>query len=547
MSSSPNFRDRRDHRTSASTSTPKSPVFVSSPTSSFPKFSPPSSRNTSPARRPLHERSNSQTNQHAGPTIRIVKDPGLDGSDIYSKTPFPSQVSQILPPRKKPGYAFERRVSDLNPVANAVAKIEASRSLVPAPLLHRKAIRHSTSTSTSDADTLVASSFSPSSTRFSQGSTPPSSPPPESWNQEKGLDILQEDIPLSPSLQRFSASTLRTVPASPSSSENIQDPVDLSEDHALTPRASAASLASTASTDTVTTHSDNQEPLSIITRPVSKVPNYALSVSSDSDQKKQASTTNKEPERPQSNVSKDSFATSDYSFSSERPISSSQPGPSIHEAQHATLASGVRLNYPILRAPSASSLWAQSQDLPTISSRMNPRTSQVHHWSSQLSTIASESDRASRSLDRASRSLDRRSQSFDGRYPHDDYPNAREGIARRRQTIESIASSDNASSQPGTGSSVAVPLPLFSPITRPSHEDRHSDEHNDTISPLQSPPIRKQRSGYLRRHDSDSRSTSSRPGSSQSDLSTFMSSTIPAWARYVSNNIRKPRQTLIVY
>ena len=227
MASSPNFRDRRDHRTSAPT--PKSPVFVTSPTSSFPRFSPPSSRNTSPARRPLHERSSSETNQYAGPTIRIVADPGLDGSDIYSKTPFPSQNSQILPPRKKPGYAFERRVSDLSPVANAVAKIEAGRSLVPAPLHHRKAVRHSTSTSTSDADTLVASSFSPSSTRFSQGSTPPSSPRPDSWNQEKGLEILEEDIPLSPSPQRFSAPTIRTVPLSPSSGEEPQNPVHRNE------------------------------------------------------------------------------------------------------------------------------------------------------------------------------------------------------------------------------------------------------------------------------------------------------------------------------
>jgi hypothetical protein len=77
-----------------------------------------------------------------------------------------------------------------------------------------------------------------------------------------------------------------------------------------------------------------------------------------------------------------------------------------------------------------------------------------------------------------------------------------------------------------------VPAPLFSPITRPSHEDRDStDERHDTISPLQSPPLRPKRSGFLRRYDSDSRSSSSRPGSSQSDLATFVASTIPAWAR----------------
>jgi hypothetical protein len=81
---------------------------------------------------------------------------------------------------------------------------------------------------------------------------------------------------------------------------------------------------------------------------------------------------------------------------------------------------------------------------------------------------------------------------------------------------------------------VAMPLPLFSPITGPSHDGRDSDEVHDTISPLQSPPLRKKRSGFLRRVDSDSRSVnSSRPGSSQSDLSTFVAQTLPTWARYV--------------
>jgi len=527
MASNPNLRGHRAS-TSKSSKSPASSRAVS-PLIDFPKFSPPSSRNISPVRRPLHDRSNSQSNQFSGPTIRIVEDPGIDETDIYSKTPFPSQSSQILPPRKKPGYAFESRgprVSDQSSVANAVAKIEAGRSqpqsLVPIPLHHRKAIRHSTSTSTSDADTLVASSFSPSSTRFSQGSTPPTSPGPDSWDKEKELEILEEDIPL-PLPLRFSNSTIRTVPPSSSSGE------EPAETHALTPRASAVSLASSdssASTDTPTQPGHHNDTSASISRPISKVPNYALSISSDSD-KKQASSSNTEPHRLTSKVSTQSFAYSDSSYgTTDRPRSSSQPSPTLHEAQTATVTSGVRINFPIVRAPSASSLWAESQNLPSISSRMNNRNSQVHHWSSQLSTIPSESDRNSRSLERRSQSVDARS------YSTDDYGgNGRGYTARRRQTIDSIASSEGVPSVPGTGSSVAVPLPLFSPITRPSHEERDADEQHDTISPLQSPPLRKQRSGYLRRRDSDSRSSSSRPGSSQSDFSTFLSNTIPAWAR----------------
>ncbi|KAF2016439.1 hypothetical protein BU24DRAFT_201679 [Aaosphaeria arxii CBS 175.79] len=492
-----------DRGTSGHSSPSLSPL--PSPLAHGPKFSPPKSRNTSPIRRPLHDRSNSQSNQHLGPTIRIVEDPG---AEVYEKTPFPSQASQILPPLKKPGYSFEgrgSRVSDENQVAHAVAKIEASQTLVPKPLLHRKAIRHSTSTSISDADTLVASSFSPSSSRFSQGSTSPS----EVYADEKGLEVLQENVPLPP-FQPIPQSTIRAVPPSSSSKE---DPL---EGHALTPRASAASLASTASVDTLS------PPPSSANWQAASQPS-----SSGTDHRKPASSTNQEPQRPTQKPSTESFAFSDSSSYSERPSTSSHPSPTIHAARQVSLSSGVRLHYPIVRAPSASSLRASSENLPSITSRMNNRASQIHQWSSQLSTIHSESDRGSRSIERSSRSFDARSQSQDYHVS-----NGRENIPRmRRQTVGSVSSSDNISTSHTESSSVAVPLPLFSPITGPSHEERDSsDERHDTISPLQSPPLRTKRS-FLKRHDSDSRSSSSRPGSAQSDFSTFIANTIPPWAR----------------
>ncbi|KAF2262902.1 hypothetical protein CC78DRAFT_545415 [Lojkania enalia] len=496
------------------TSTPKSPV--PSLLARAPRFSPPSSRNTSPVRRPLHDRSNSQTNQYSGPTIRIVEDPG---TDIYSKTPFPSQPSQILPPRNRPGYAFEgrgSRVSDGSIVANAVAKFESQHTLVPKPLQPKRSIRQSTSTAASDADTIVASSFSPStSSRFSQGTTPPSSPT-EFSPKEKGLDVLEEVL---------SQPTRPTIRAVVPSSSSSADPL---EGHALTPKASAASLASTASADTLThRRSDHRRASSSIGQ---LQQGHKHTPSSGSDRKKQASSTNTVPRRPILKASTESFAFSDTSSTAERPRSSSQPSPTIHDARQVTVATGVRVHYPVIRAPSASSLWAESQNVPNITSRMNPRTSQVHHWSSQLSTIASESERGSRSIERtASRSIDARSHS----HSHDDRAGPSQGqTARRRQTISSISSSENVSSDNYTEASVAVPLPLFSPITRPSNEDRDSQEgeRHDTISPLQSPPLRTKRS-FLRRHDSDSRSSSSRPSSSQSDLSTFIHNTIPAWAR----------------
>ncbi|OCK85297.1 hypothetical protein K432DRAFT_413395 [Lepidopterella palustris CBS 459.81] len=468
------------------------------PQTRSPKRSPQSSSNSSPRRRPLHERSNSQTNQYASPTIRIVEDPG---AHIYSKTPFPSHPSQILPPRHAPGYVFDDRglrVSDHNTVTNAVPKPEPIDTLVPKPLQPRKANRTSASTSTSDTETFVnASPFSPSSSRFSQGTTPPSSPALHNNERVGGLGILQEGLPPEKRL------TIRAVIPSTSS-----------EGHALTPRASAASLASSASSDTLTLskHEDRRGPSSSnLPLPSSETHKRPPSAGSNKKKKRASSTNNKEPPKPILKKSLESLAFSDISnSSSERPRSRSNP--TIHEARQISIESGVRVQFPIVRPPSASGLWAESRVLPKHPSRMNNsnRSSQAHQWSSQLSTIHSESERGSQSITEVSGPTTQ---------------------PRRRQTIGSIASSEgaNISSEP-SDSSVSIPLPLFSPALRPS-DGRDSDEHHDTISPLQSPPLRQQRSGYLNRHNSDPRPSSSRPGSSQSDFANFIASTIPAWAR----------------
>ncbi|KAF2203290.1 hypothetical protein GQ43DRAFT_429991 [Delitschia confertaspora ATCC 74209] len=477
----------------------------SSPFQYLPTLSPSASRRTSPARRPLHERSNSQSNRgtrHSGSTIRLVEDPG---TEVYSKRPFPDQPSQLLPPRNAPGYAFESRgshVSDATRVANAASSIESSQTLVPKPLQPKRAVRHSASTSNSDADTLVAASpFSSSFSRFSQGTTPPLSPAPYYQEKERELEIVEEQ----PS--QTSHLTIRAVPPSSCSNES-----DL-QDHALTPRASAASLTSTESSDSLDNLIVHERDTSVAPQPVAR--NHERSPSSESEKKKQASSThpssNPAPEGLASKTSAESLPCSDISYES---------------------SANIQIHYPVVRQPSASILWAESHVLPKNPSRMNNRASHVHQWSSQLSTIASESERGSRSIDRRSQSVD---QSLDHASSSNEENSGRTHIPRRRRTITSATSSENIASET-TESSVSVPLPLFSPITRPS-DTGDSDEHHDTISPLQSPPMRQKRSGFLRRHDSNRSSTSqpesttSRPGSSQSDLSTFIANTIPAWAR----------------
>ncbi|KAH8712160.1 hypothetical protein GQ44DRAFT_811636 [Phaeosphaeriaceae sp. PMI808] len=484
---------------------------ISSPLDQAPKFAPPSStsRNTSPIRKPLHDRSNSQTNQFSGPTIRIVEDPG---SDVYSKYPVPSEPSQILPPpRHAPGYGFERpgsRVSSGSQVANTIAKFESSKNpcyshLHPCSLYAKR---------NSDIQCQL-------------GKHTPTSPLPEITDYEKGLkglEVLEEETP-HPALR----STIRAVPPSSSGGESLE-----SGTRALTPKASAASIASTGPASSPPPI--NAGNWTSINQSLPKGHKHNPSSGSDSERSWYPSDTdNQHPElKPSTSVA--SFTYSDISSTCIEPtfnsVPSAQPSPTLHEARTATFASGVRINYPLVRAPSANSSRAESHRIPSFTSRMQDR-SLVHQWSSQLSTIASVSERDSRSIARGSRSYTR-SQSQDS---YNGTNNGRLSYPRqRRQTLGSAASSDNISE--GHTEFSAVPLPLFSPVSSNTFEEKDvyaDEEHRDTISPLPSSvPLRMKTSGYLRRHNSNSGSdTESRPSSAQSDLSTFFHNSIPAWAR----------------
>ena len=496
-----------------------------------PRFSPPKSpsKSTSPVRKPLHERSNSQTNQYSGPTIRIVEDPG---HGIYQKYPVPSEPSQILPPpRHAPGYGFERperpgsRVSSGSQVANTIAKFEATRALAPQPILSRKkGFRHSASTSISEEDTFISSSFSPSSLRFSQGSTAPSSPPPEFDDFESGLEVLEEE----PS---FEKSTIRAVPPSSSGGDSLE-----SRTSALTLKASAAPFASTVLPTSTPSRSNAGNSASVsVGRPLPQPAHVRSTDFEAGGSTALTSDTDHCQTVLKSQQSTESITFSDISSTSIEPIqplSPSQPSPTLHEASTSTIGPGIRVNYPIVRAPSSNSLRAESQRQHSIASRMQDR-SLVHNWSSQLSTIASVSERDSRSFIRSPRTSGARSHSQESYAGQRRASNPR----RRGHTVGSATSwsrSESVVSSEANTDPSAIPRPLFSPVTRGSSEERdYYSEHLDTISPLPSSvPLRKKTSGYLQRSNSDAVSmTDSRPGSSQSNVSSFFSNNIPTWAR----------------
>lgn len=193
-----------------------------------------------------------------------------------------------------------------------------------------------------------------------------------------------------------------------------------------------------------------------------------------------------------------------------------------------------------------------------------------NHYSSHLSTIASESDRQSRSTSRQLSHFslgsgvltgdDSSSIPFSGTWP------------RRRRESAPVDSMASDSSRPAAGSSEvepgdmtlgiyreesAKPQPLFKPRSEsvpgeerryngplppipPIPKSRDSDENFDTVSELQSPALRPKRSGYSLRQRSNS--TPSRSNSHSRHLSQISyiesergshgSSIFPTWAKH---------------
>ncbi|KAF2840266.1 hypothetical protein M501DRAFT_932298, partial [Patellaria atrata CBS 101060] len=480
------------------------------PRSQSPKRSP----KPSPIRRPLHERSPSQSNERLGPTIRIVQD---EDAEIYSKNPFPSHPSHILSPHKNGPFVFEDRglsVSDPPTTSNALSKAEPSENLIPKPLQLRKVNRASTSTTTSDPETLTnyGSPFSPSSSRFSHGTSPPSSPPPLPDDRIGGLG-LHDDVysgkrptirAIIPSSSTFGGDTL--ISSKRSTLDNQPN---------LIKKISEASLASSASSDTFSLrkHDDrrNSSNISVITSPRNS---NRHSTPESRRTSKQASSASRAAPKPVLKKSEESFSTASTTpnWTIDRPRSASSPTTPSHAVQ-TSVTSGAKIQYPVIRQPSASGSWAEtsSTTLKKRSPRMNEPPDRALQRNSKLSTIPSESEpRSSQSIAEPSHSSNN----------------------RRRQTIASIASSNEVTlpSSPSE-TSIPVPQPLFSPRQEYlSEPGRDSDERDDIVSELRSPPpLRQQRSGYLSQYSADSRPSSQ--NSQRSAYTTFLSQTLPDWAR----------------
>jgi hypothetical protein len=507
---------------------------------------------SSPTRQPLAQRSDSETNSS---TIRLVSN---EHSEVYSKSPFPSHPSQILPPRKLPPqrYApFVSHVSDENTPTNATNHsddIDTKHDApVPKPLQLRRSNRTSTSTSISDADTSILTTSTlttndtflttPSSSRLSSRTTPPSSPIDESYYGERDsrLEPVHEEIILeSPKSKPTSRPTIRAI--APSASNDLLP---------LNTKYSQTSLASSTSQDTLPAQLHDDYHPSWLTSGNFEVYAHSSSESSLPAGKGR----NLEPSPAPSIHSKpihncaslESLVLDDYHHISnvDRPRSASSPArPASHASSSSPVQTAVKVQYSVVRPPSTSGSWAEVSSSPEPSSstptpRMRDDPYRPLQWSSRLSTIASESDRSgshSTSTDSARR-------------------------GRRRRTIGSLTSGEHLSSLSdarsseweygsgvltGTESNISIPIPqpLFSPRPLPAVPDesfshgRDSDERDDIVGELQAPYLRPQRSGILTRFSSKSslRPSSSSSTKSQGSQISFVGELI--WARrYYSN------------
>ena len=294
--------------------------------------SPPRRSRGSP-RHALHERSESQTNERISPTLRLVEDSEVP---IYGESPFPTKPSQILEPTRQ--YPHDPFYTDRPVAEQAPSHVSAIYSQEREP---------------------------------SKRNIPPALPP---------LPALSFSTSSTHSRPAVPAVTLRHElrsirPLDPPSQE-IQLPAD---DHDNTrPHSSSASPAEALFAGRQPSSKDSDTSLS------SANSTGTVIVRKAKDGKKRASySAFPYANRPGSSTSNLSTPSSQNPSpeSSDRHISSTSASTGL-PLEASTLA---KIQYPVIRAPSASGSWAESSTRPL----QIPGRS-ANRWNPHLSTVPSE-------------------------------------------------------------------------------------------------------------------------------------------------------------
>ncbi|KAI9718944.1 MAG: hypothetical protein M1812_003829 [Candelaria pacifica] len=462
----------------------------------------------SPKRRALHERSDSDTNALTSPSLRIV-----DRSDaqIYASDPFPSQPSHILSPSQ--GFVFEdgeHDVSHLGVQYNAPTKplSSAPRPLqVPKKRGNNVAWRGIASGTT---ETPAGSSrVSPSTVEEPWSYERAKSKPPSEhvWSFKRATEELDDT----------NFKSTGHIVEGPDTGVDHSFPGSFKPPHALTSLDATSDESSTSLASMVS--SDVPKGKRSKRRSASYTP-FPPPVSTPAS--KRNASTSPALLTPFPQKSTDSLSSSGASRpSSQGQRSSSIPSvPSLVDLRTAEVVE-AKLQYPIVRAPSASGAWAATTiTIPKrpqrIAHRVVPRS---REWSTQLSTVSSGSERTSQA------NTDGRSSGGYGNITEERMPSISSSLL-----IEPPSSED----------STAYPPPLFSQNRRGATDSTirmvsDADERNDSIADLNSPVLRPRASGFLSISSAESRPTTrnERPTSRGS----FLTHGIPAWARtYYARN-----------
>ena len=354
--------------------------------------SPPRPLKRSPPRKPLHDRSDSSTNERVSPTIRIIGEPH---APVYSSTPFPTHPSHILAPKSaNPSGAVleEVGVSDGHGPTDVFGKSWTEET----PTQYAKTIE----TVESDEENIgspVQSWPLPASRHLSPTLQPSSANEPNfdangrSFIMDQAID---DDIVELPSV----ASGLDTLDSTASIPNATQEPSYQQSHQPVAPKSSDGSLSSADSTGTVIRTRPRDRPTRAFysafpnpirpSTPRSNIPWGSVTTPTKSDI--ESSEVETSPVSPVSPVSPES------------PVSSPVQPLTSHRAvslARSDVSEGVNVQYPVVRPPTASGSWAEtSENAPKRPSR-NPARN-PNRWNPHLSTVESEgmTDRSSGSL-----------------------------------------------------------------------------------------------------------------------------------------------------
>ncbi|MCJ1420361.1 hypothetical protein MMC32_006718 [Xylographa parallela] len=476
----------------------------------------------SPKRRALHERSDSHANEITAPTLRVVGD---SDAKIYASTPFPTTESQILSPRGR--KVFDHDVSVSSPSQPTPATLQAPRTPNPISGPNHGQL-HTSAQNGSDSELSQTATESPSSD-FSK--EPPQTVESSSIIGVDRLDMdgdlvhderASDEIVQLPSVygsRDGRGRSLTSIPNTPSNDYRASL-------RAIASVASQLSLDSAGSSDTVVRRS--------VRGPLPRG-SYALypghSRPGSSGSSRSLSTPPRllepEPDTKRISLSPVSSTSPTSPVSPLSPSSADFPTPPQRVSESPTYATSratvsqrqPTLQYPVIRAPSASRSFAGSSNkIPRRPVGMSERSAEEQR-NPHLSTIYSEGTEG-----RSSGSDD-----------------------ARQQRINSATSSLVVD-----GSSISSYYPPVPParVFARSRDVTNStirvvNEEGDDISELPTPILRGQTSSFFnlpsaeRTQSRGSHYSMTRTGTGS--RGSFLRDSIPAWARYFHRNGNRQR------